>query len=418
MMHEINTSSVSGTITVPTSKSYVQRFIAASILAKGESELFNSGLSDDISTSLNIGHLLGASTRVTCNNSIVVNGDFHFEGNDFFCRESGLCARLFTPIIALSGNDFIISGENSLNKRNLSYDLNQLKKFGLEVNFLNDNFPVSIKGQLKATHCNLDVSKTSQMLSGLLFALPLCDGESQICVNQVVSKPYIEMTLSVLRCFGIKIQWTDNIFIIPGNQNYIPQSDTAEGDWSSATNLIVAAALTGNLTIKNLQFDSNQADIKILEILNDAKIKWKKTVNGITVYKGKPKGFKLDLTDNPDLFPAIIPLACAADSKSYIYHVERLLNKESNRLEAIIREYTKMGAKFTKRNDVLEIKPAKLQFSDVNSWGDHRIIMSLCIAAMANKGACIHDSGHVSKSWPKFFTEIKKIGGKTNVQLR
>ncbi|MDA3911403.1 MAG: 3-phosphoshikimate 1-carboxyvinyltransferase [Bacteroidales bacterium] len=419
MMHEVFPSKINGSVQIPASKSFVQRFIAAAVLANGQSEISNPGASDDILAATHIAEQIGADVRRLANGNILISGGVKVLGQNLFCRESGLCARLFAPIAAINNKSFEISGLPGLNRRNLIHDFDQLKQLGLSIQYENNGLPVNFSGNLNPGTYRIDCSKSSQLLSGLLFAMPMLNADSVIIAENLVSRPYVKMTLSMIRKFGVQIEEREaNHFHIPGNQKYKAQKMPAEGDWSAASNLIIAAGLTGSLKLENLNVRSAQADVKVLETCKNAKIPYSIENNTLIVQNAKPTGFDLDIMDCPDLFPAILPLACAADSVSHVYHVERLMHKESNRLDAAIREYTKLGAKFIRQKDSLEIHPAPLRFADVNSWGDHRIIMSLSVAALANRGAMIHDSDHVSKSWPDFFNQLKSIGGEFHAHLR
>jgi 3-phosphoshikimate 1-carboxyvinyltransferase len=419
MMHEIFPSKISGNIQIPASKSFVQRFIAAAVLANGQSEISNPGASDDVLAATHIAEQLGADVRRLATGNILIHGGEKAVGKSLFCRESGLCARLFAPIAAINNESFEITGLPGLNRRNLMHDFEQLQQIGLKIQSKNKELPLNFSGNLNPGTYRIDCSKSSQLLSGLLFAMPMLHADSVIIAENLVSRPYVDMTLSMIQTFGVQIEESElNHFHIPGNQSYKVQKLIAEGDWSAASNLIVAASLSGSLTLENLNLKSSQADRKVLDICENANIPFQIENNKLHIQSAKPAGFDLDIIDCPDLFPAVLPLACAASSVSKVYHVERLIHKESNRLDAAMREYSKLGAKFIRQKESLEIHPAPLRFSDVNSWGDHRMIMSLSVAAMANRGAMIHDSDHVSKSWPDFFNQLKSIGGKFHAHLR
>jgi 3-phosphoshikimate 1-carboxyvinyltransferase len=420
MMHEVYPSELKGEISIPASKSHVQRFIAAAMMSDGESTLVNAGHSDDVITALAISNQFGANSRLLSNGTILLTGNFKLVKEEIFCRESGLCGRMFAPIASLSGKPFRINGTDSLKRRDIQKELVQLRNFGLNVESDKGQFPVYFAGKLRPGKFTLDCSNSSQLLSGLLFALPKCNQDSEIQVENLVSYPYVEMTLQMIHRFGVNVNTsTKNVFQIPGNQNYISQNLNAEGDWSAAANMLVAGALCGDIVINNVPLNSKQADRKILDVLEMAKVRYEIGDNRIAVFKSKPQGFDLDITDCPDLFPAVLPLAFAANTTTHIYRIDRLFKKESNRLEAAMREYRKLGGGFMKYdNEQLDIYPSPLAFSDVNSWGDHRIIMSLTIAGLANSGLVIHDSSHVSKSWPEFFNHINALGGTVNARLR
>ncbi len=418
MRHEIFPSKLQGQIKLPPSKSYVQRFIAAAIFAEGKSVLKNVGNCDDIKTAIDIAKTLGAEIIQTKHDISIIGGQ-SFNGGELFCRESGLCARLFTPIASVFGAPFVVNGINSLVHRNLAYDFVQLEKFGLTMAFENQGIPAFVEGRLRAGEYRLDCSKSSQMLSGLLFALPVLSEDSVVYADNLVSRPYVDMSLQILEAFGIVITETEkNTFNIKGNQTYHSVELDAEADWSAGANVLVAGALSGEIEACGLSVCSKQADKKILEVFKQAEILYENSENGIRVFPSVPQGFELDLTDCPDLFPAVLPLACVAKTISRFYHVERLIHKESNRLEAILSEYQKLGMRFKKHADSLEIYPSLLKAADVNSWGDHRMVMSLSIAGFTNQGLVIHHSEDISKSWADFFDQIKSIGGKFYAHVR
>src|SRR6056297_2344800 len=400
MLHEIKPASLNGKMIMPASKSFVQRFIAAASLAKGMSVIHNPGRSEDVLASMAVAERLGMYARTLSNGDIMLQSDKPFAGGVLFCRESGLCARMFAPIAATFGVDFSIDGERSLKRRHLVHELKQLEQFGMSVNAVKGDIPVSLSGKLQAAAAIIDASRSSQLLTGLLMALPVCDQNSTITAESLVSKPYVDMTVDMLKRFGVEVTNDGNKYLIPGNQTYKPLETNAETDWSAASNIMVAAALCGELEISGLNYDSFQADKTIVSVFEKSNVDftWLDDTSMI-VKKSSPSAFTLDLTDAPDLFPAVVPLALRADGPCRFTNVNRLVNKESNRLKAVIREYTKLGARFEEKGDnSVLVYPGKLHFSNVNSWGDHRIVMSLSIAGMANEGVYIHDSGHVAKS--------------------
>jgi 3-phosphoshikimate 1-carboxyvinyltransferase len=420
MLHEIKPASLHGKMKMPASKSFVQRFIAAASLANGMSVIHNPGRSEDVLASMAVAEKLGMYARTLSNGDIMLQPDKPFAGGVLFCRESGLCARMFAPIAATFGRDFSIDGERSLKRRHLLHELRQLEQFGMSVNAVNGDIPISLSGKLKSAAAVIDASRSSQLLTGLLMALPVCDQDSSVIADSLVSKPYVDMTVDMLKRCGVEVANEGPEYFIRGNQTYKPIETDAETDWSAASNIMVAAALCGELEISGLNNDSFQADKTIVSVFERSNVDYTwLDDSSMIVRQSNPKAFSLDLTDAPDLFPAVVPLALRADGPCRFTHVNRLVNKESNRLKAVIREYTKMGARFEEQgDDSVIVYPGKLHFSNVNSWGDHRIVMSLSIAGMANQGVSIHDSGHVAKSWPDFFNQIQKAGGKISAHLR
>lgn len=245
------------------------------------------------------------------------------------------------------------------------------------------------------------------------MALPTVKKNSRIFVHNLNSKPYIDMTLKFLKDVNIKIQH-DNYdrFIIPGNQKYDIGKYQIEGDWSSASFLMVAGAIGGSIQISGLSLDSKQADKKILEALQSsgALISFKN--NSIKVEKHNLRAFSFDATDCPDLFPPLVALACNCNGKSYIKGIERLFFKESNRAEALKRVFTTLGAKMRISTNLMEVEGQKLKGGTIHSFNDHRIAMAAAISAItASNEVLIQKSECVSKSYPGFFNDFKSIGG-------
>ncbi len=420
MLHEIQHSELRGAVDLPASKSYVQRFLAAALLSKGGACLSAPGNASDVLAALSVIQMLGASARIQPNGDFSVKKGKGFDGGELFCGESGLCARMFAPIAGLYGKDFTVNGYKSMQRRRLYPDFKQLEAFGMTVKSDDEKIPVRFSGQLTPADVTLDASRTSQLLTGLLLALPLCDNDSHIKAENLVSKPYIDLTISLMQEFGVTVEVVGNEYHIPGNQHYKPIKRKAETDWSAAANFMVAAALAGECEINRLSMDSQQADKVILEVFDDAGIDYDITKNNsIVVRQSTPSSFSLELTDAPDLFPALLPLACRAKGPCRFSDLTRLQNKESNRLEALVREYRKLGAEFEMlNNDQMLVHPAELYYADVNSWGDHRVIMSLVIAGIANEGLMIHDSSHVAKSFPDFFDAMKSLNAKCHAYAR
>ncbi|MGM0649977.1 MAG: 3-phosphoshikimate 1-carboxyvinyltransferase [Bacteroidota bacterium] len=420
MLHEISHGELNGAIEPPASKSYVQRFLAASVLAKGECIIKRPGHAEDVMATLSVAQRLGLSVNTMKNGDLKLRPDGNFPGGELFCKESGLCARMFAPVAALYGKDYSINAYCSMQRRNLDYDFKQLEQFGVKVKPDKNKLPVYFSGKLQAANTHLDAGRTSQLLSGLLLALPLCEGDSHLHLDKIVSKPYVDMTISLMHDFGVEVETGKLEYHIPGRQSYLPVEKEAETDWSAAANFMVAGALCGECEIKNLSMDTHQADKIVLEVFDEAGINYEFTKqNSVIVKQSVPSAFSLDLTDAPDLFPALVPLACAAKSPCRFTNLKRLHHKESNRLEAIVSEYRKIGARFEfPGEDEILVHPAKLHYADVNSWKDHRVIMSLVIAGIANEGLMIHDTAHVSKSFPGFFEAIKSLNGKYYAHVR
>jgi 3-phosphoshikimate 1-carboxyvinyltransferase len=244
------------------------------------------------------------------------------------------------------------------------------------------------------------------------MALPMAQEDSVIKVNNLKSKPYIDLTIQLLKDFGIIIQ-NDNysIFRIRGKQKYTPHEYTVEGDWSGAAFLLVAGAINGDLTVTGLQQSSNQSDMTILNALKDAGAKYIITDNSITISHSPLKAFNFDATHAPDLFPPLAALASYCEGVTTVKGVSRLKHKESNRAEAIVQEFGKLGIKVETEDDIMRITGGKPTGGKVESHEDHRIAMAMAVTALKASGRVyIKDSQSVGKSYPGFFDDMRSLG--------
>jgi 3-phosphoshikimate 1-carboxyvinyltransferase len=244
------------------------------------------------------------------------------------------------------------------------------------------------------------------------MALPVAENDSLVIVENLKSKPYIDMTLQVLERFGIRIDRTDySRFSIPGSQIYQPQKFEIEGDWSGGAFLLVAGAINGEITVKGLRPDSRQSDKAILNVLDSAGARTTIMENSIGVKKSKLRPFFFDATESPDLFPPLVALATYCRGTSTIKGVSRLIHKESDRSAALVNEFGKMNVKIEADGDKMMITGGKVTGAEVSSHGDHRIAMAAAVAALAASAkVIIKDSQCVAKSYPAFFDDLRHLG--------
>jgi len=287
-----------------------------------------------------------------------------------------------------------------------------LNQMGVSCTSSGGFLPLTIKGPIKGGRCEIDGSVSSQLLTGLLMALPLAQEDSEIKVNDLKSKPYIEMTIQILKSFGVTIHNEDfSLFRIPGNQKYIPYDYTVEGDWSGGAFLLVAGAINGELTITGLQKASRQSDMTILDALRDAGAKMKISDDSVWISHSPLKAFSFDATHSPDLFPPLTVLAAYCDGVSTIKGVTRLIHKESNRAEALRLEFGKLKIMIDIDGDIMSITGGKPEGAKVESHDDHRITMAMAVAALKASGRVyIRDSQCVGKSYPGFFDDLRTLG--------
>jgi 3-phosphoshikimate 1-carboxyvinyltransferase len=331
------------------------------------------------------------------------------------CGESGLGIRMFSAIAASSDVAVTIEGTGSLKGRPMGMIEGPLRELGAYVNTNGGFLPVEVRGPLKGGRVVVDGSQSSQFLTGLLFALPLAKSDSIIEVVNPSSKPYIELTLKVLTHFGIEIENQDfTLFLIKGGQQYRATEYKVEGDWSGASFFLAMAAAAGEVTIKNLDPDSLQADRKMLEALELAGCGVKILADTIIVEKRELKPFVFNIADCPDLAPPLAVLAAACNGKSVITGTERLAIKESNRGTNLERSLNSLGAEVIFSGDRLEITGGKrLRHSVVQSSGDHRMAMALAaISVITAGGVTVDNIECISKSYPGFSDDFIRVGGR------
>jgi len=411
VIQKIQKSTITGQIAAPSSKSALQRIISGAFLAEGQSTIHYKTLSEDAEAGLKLISSLGATVEKG-DRIIKITGGFNNPGSKLFIGESGLGLRMFTPILALQKKSFQITGKGSLLIRPVDFIVNTLTDFGIDISSNNGKLPLIIKGSYKNTKVDVDGEFSSQLLTGLLMALPLAETDSELHVSNLKSKPYIDLTIELLNKFGIEIHHTNyEQFKIPANQKYKPINITTEGDWSGAAFLIVAGAISGKINITDIDLNSSQGDKAIVEVAEQAGAKIERFSNSLIVIRKELNAFEYDATDTPDLFPPLVALAVYCKGKSIIYGVNRLIHKESNRALTLKTEFEKIGAKITLDGDKMLVEGSKITGTKVSSHHDHRIAMALAVAGLQADGEMIiEDSEAVGKSWPEFFDDLNEIG--------
>ena len=411
MERSVEPSFISGEIKAPPSKSMTQRAIAASLLAEGESIIVNPSYCDDSLAAMSIAVSLGAKVKPGPD-SMRITGSRELKETKLNCGESGLAIRLFSPVASLFDAEITVTGSGSLKRRPMQMIEEALRQLGVECNTAEGYLPITIKGPLGGGDCRIDGSISSQLLTGLLMSLPVAEKDSTVLVKNLRSKPYIEMTLEVLKDFEIEVS-NDNfeIFRIPGRQKYIPLTYEVESDWSGGAFLLVDGAINGSLKVSGLRTGSRQSDAAIMRVLKDAGANMKITGDIIEISKSDLKAFDFDATESPDLFPPLVTLAAYCEGVSTIRGASRLAHKESNRASALTEEFGKMGIHVVTENDSLVVRGGKVSGARVNSHEDHRIAMAAAVAALGASGTVyIKDSHSVGKSYPSFFDDLRKAG--------
>lgn len=425
----IQPSIIAGNIFAPASKSSMQRACAASLVRTGTSIIHNPGISNDDKAALSIIQKLGAEINFV-NNTLVVKSNgiqpqFSPSGDRAInCGESGLSIRMFTPIVALCQQEISINGTGSLLTRPMEFFDEILPQLSVQIQSNQGKLPLQIRGPLHANNITIDGSLSSQFLTGLLMAFAASNADSTIKVNNLKSKPYVDLTLEVMKQFGLNIPVNNNYesfefkkSAIINQQSQI--SYTVEGDWSGGAFLLVAGAIaaTNGVVIKGLDVFSTQADKAILQALMDSGCTISVQPEQIEI--GLPsvgvaglKAFHFNATDCPDLFPPLVALAAYCEGTTVIEGVTRLAHKESNRGLTLQEEFAKMGVEIILQDDLMLVKGGNVvRGANVHSRHDHRIAMACAVAALAADGeTIIEDAEAINKSYPNFYEHLKKLG--------
>lgn len=410
MEKTIHPSQVSGEVRPPCSKSYAQRALAAALLSDGETTLSNIELCDDTRYAMNVITGLGASVRQTGPTEYVIRGGLAPITDTINTGESGLATRLFTPIAALCDRRMTITGTGTMLRRPIGMMIDPLRNLGVQVRS-NGYLPITVQGPLRGGETDVEAYVSSQFLTGLLMSLPLAEGDTILHVEQPNSLPYLAVTVDIASKFRIRMEHNGfREFFIPGGQHYHPAKLHIEGDWSSAAFMLVAGAIAGEVTAKRMNTLSLQADLAIIQALTKAGAVIITTPDEITVRKRELTGFDFDATQRPDLFPILAVLGANCEGTTHIRGVNRLVYKESNRAEAIVSEYTKLGMDVALEDDVMTVRGGSLSGGTIDSCNDHRIAMAAAIAALAASGpVTITNAQAVTKSYPRFWDDLDSI---------
>ncbi len=406
---KINPAALCGKAEAPASKSAAHRMLICAALAKEKSRIKINKTSEDIEATVNCLKALGVTIEKHGDILTVTPPEAYPEKAELDCGESGSTLRFMLPVVAALGIDATLTGRGRLPSRPIAPLLDEMKRHGIECN---DGFPVRVCGKLKSGDYKIAGNISSQFVTGLLLALPLCGGESKIeLIPPVESKPYIDITVSVLRDFGINVNENGNKYsVLP--QSFCGGNFTAEGDWSNGAFLLALGAEVGGLDLKSVQ-----GDRKILDVLKSfgAEIDEK---NGTILAKLQNlTAVDIDASDIPDLVPVISVIAATANGTTKIYNASRLRLKESDRIKTTVKLINSLGGDAEETADGLIIKGQKtLLGGTVDGCGDHRIVMSAAVGALkCENPVTITGAEAVNKSYPDFFKVYNSLGGDANV---
>lgn len=422
---KIYPSKLKGKVKIPPSKSMAHRAVICAALAKGVSRVSNVDFSDDIIATIDAMKALGAVIKekesyleITGINSqeLIVKREFQRVVD---CNESGSTLRFLVPIsLAFEGVTRFV-GKGNLGKRPLNTYYEIFDNQGIEYNYTENILDLTVSGVLRSGEYRVKGNISSQFITGLLFTLPLLDGDSKIIITtELESRGYLDLTLSAMKDFGIDIINNNyKEFIIKGNQSYKSRDYRVEGDYSQGAFFLSADALGNNINILDLKEDSLQGDREVIDILERMGLNIAKEGYGITGKSGVLSSTLIDASQCPDIIPVLSAVAALSKGTTEIINAGRLRIKECDRLNAVTLELNKLGARIKEKHDGLVIEGVEELGGGVEVWShkDHRIAMTIAIASTRCKEPIIlKDYECISKSYPQFFEDFKMLGGRVD----
>ncbi len=395
---KINSSALEGEVVIPPSKSAAHRALICSFLSGG-------GTVNPIIDSKDMQATVGVIEALKNGKSVLD------------CIESGSTLRFMIPVAAALGRSVTFTGQGSLLDRTIGEYLEILPKHNVSVKS-SGRLPIEISGRLDNGTYEVSGDVSSQYITGLLLALPNLAGDSAVILKTPLqSKPYVDMTVKVMSDYGVEIRETDFGYLIHGGQTFKKLDYTVEGDWSHSAFFLAAGAIGGDVTVSGLDMDTAQGDKAILEVLSSFGAQTEINDSRVRCVKSELKGTEIDATDIPDLVPVIAVLAAFSKGQTVIKGARRLRFKESDRIKSVVENLKLIGVDVIQTEDGMIINGgAKLHPAKLKGYNDHRIVMAFSIAALFLNGATeIDDAISINKSYPSFFEDYNRIGGKADV---
>ena len=407
---------IGGTVSAPPSKSMAHRAVLCSALAKGTSHIENLEFSKDISATLAAAGQLCARVESGPADALVEGlGHFRPVFGPVDCCESGSTLRFLIPLASLTGQSITFVGRGRLMERPQSVYETLYREQNLH--FEQANGQLTVAGSLRSGEYTLAGNVSSQFISGLLFALPLLDGDSTLhLIPPVESRSYIDMTRAVQAAFGVTSRWLDgNTLALPGRQHYRPCDYDVEGDYSQAAFPAVLGAVCGGVTVTGLSPDTLQGDAVILDILHRCGAQFTREGDTVTFAKAPLHGVDIDLADCPDLGPVLMVLGLLCEGTTVIRNAERLRLKESDRIAAMEAELRACGGVLESEGGTITVHGCAEHLHApegiLHGHNDHRVVMSLAVlSAAAGLPLTVDDAEAIQKSWPNFFAAIRPLG--------
>ena len=414
----VEKSEISGEIVCPPNKSYTHRAIFLASLAIDKSIIKNILRSGDTNATINACKNFGVEIKGIGDDITVTSAkELKLQNNTIDAANSGTTIRIAAAISALANDKIVLTGDSSLKKRPMQPLLDALESLGAKCGSDNGNPPISITGIIKGGEVEIPGNVSSQFISALMITGPKLENGLILNIQgKLISKPYVDATIAMMKKFGVDVETKTPYkkYIIP-EQNYKATTLTIPSDFSSLALLLSASVLLGeDITIQISAGTMPQADEAIIDILEIMGVVITLDKNTIKIKSPeKLGGGKFDLSNSPDLIPAIAILALKTSKPIEIFNVEHARYKETDRIAILARELAKLGIKVKEKKDGLILKNSEsLTSADLNSENDHRLFMAFCIAGMYVGNCTISDPESVEISYPNFISEMKRIGCK------
>ncbi len=415
---EIEKTKISGKLICPPNKSYSHRAVFLASLANGNSVIENILHSADTEATIHACEKFGAKINEDVNN-LIINSNSIIQPCSIDAANSGTTIRLASAIASLAEGKTTLSGDQSLNQRPMQALLDALESIGAKCSSSEGRPPVTVTGVIKGGEVSIPGNISSQFISALMIVAPL--SENGIVLNikgDLVSKPYLAATISVMKKFGVTVK-TDIPFkkysVTP--QKYTPITITIPSDFSSLALLLSAAVLIGdNLQIQTTASDLPQGDEAFIDILKKLGVVVNLSENISVITPEKLVGGKFDLGDTPDLLPPLSILALKTSKPIEIFNVKHARYKETDRISILARELRKLGIQVEEKEDGLILSsPVEQKSANLNSENDHRLFMAFCIAGMYVGNCSVSDPDAVNVSYPNFIKDLNQVGGKIKI---
>ncbi|MDD1757011.1 MAG: 3-phosphoshikimate 1-carboxyvinyltransferase, partial [Methanomassiliicoccales archaeon] len=407
----VRPSEASGTVAASPSKSYSHRALVLGLLADGRSQLRDVLLSGDTLATLRAAEMLGARAEVKGSNVTMHGGKLVCPEDVIDAENSGTTLRIMAGVASLLPCTTVLTGDASVRKRPMQPLIDALTELGVQCHSTRGNgmAPLVVRGPNRGQRCSIRGDVSSQFISSLLISSALKEVDTEIALSTPLkSKPYVEITMGMMRGFGAEVEMTKSGFLVPGRQRYSPQTYKVPGDYSSAAFPLVAGALTAGVAVTGLDPEDRQGDKVMIDILEGFGAEVRRGSTSIRASVGELEGCTVDLEDAPDLFPIVAVLGSQAEGTTEIVNAEHVRLKESDRIRSTTDFLRVMGADVRETKDGCVIKgPCALKGGVVDSLDDHRILMAAAVAAMVAKGTTSITNGECYRiSYPRFLEDM------------